>query len=47
MLDQIPINDPIWELVIPESFLKDPNINVEKLVEDNYNYFYNLLGLLF
>lgn len=25
--------------------LNDPNINLEKLVEENYEYFCNLLGL--
>jgi uncharacterized protein YaaN involved in tellurite resistance len=27
--------------------LKDPNVNLEKLVEENYEYFSNLIGLVF
>ena len=47
LLDQIPAADPIWSLLIPEHVAKDPNINLEKVIEDNYDYFSNLLGLVF
>jgi hypothetical protein len=30
--------------LIPANLLSDPNANIEKLVEENYDYFFNLLG---
>lgn len=46
-MDQIPVNDPIWMQIIPENLLKDNSVSIEKLVEENYDYFANLIGLLF
>lgn len=44
ILDSIPANDPIWTYILPESILNDPNVNLEKVIEENYDYFSNLIG---
>lgn len=44
ILDNISVSDPIWSYLIPEKIFKDPNVNLEKLIEENYDYFANLLG---
>ncbi|CAD8170386.1 unnamed protein product [Paramecium pentaurelia] len=40
---EIPHTDPIWLEIIPQELLQETT--VEKLLEDNKDYFYNLLGL--
>ncbi|CAD8069255.1 unnamed protein product [Paramecium primaurelia] len=40
---EIPPTDPIWLEIIPQELLQETTI--EKLLEDNKDYFYNLLGL--
>ncbi|CAD8092208.1 unnamed protein product [Paramecium sonneborni] len=40
---EIPATDPIWLEIIPQELLLETS--VEKLLEDNKDYFYNLLGL--
>ncbi|CAD8086981.1 unnamed protein product [Paramecium sonneborni] len=40
---EIPATDPIWLEIIPQELLLETT--VEKLLEDNKDYFYNLLGL--
>ena len=42
-LPEIPPKDPIWLEIIPADLLRETTI--EKLLEENKDYFYNLLGL--
>ncbi len=43
LLDSISVNDPIWNQIIPEGLLN--TVNLEKLIEDNPEYFHHQLGL--
>ncbi|CAD8126457.1 unnamed protein product [Paramecium sonneborni] len=45
VFDILPIDDPIWLELIPIEIQSDQNFNLEKLINENQEYFINLLGL--
>ncbi|KAM3129293.1 hypothetical protein pb186bvf_018580 [Paramecium bursaria] len=42
-MPEVPFTDPIWQEIIPPELLGDQSL--EKLLEENKEYFHNLLGL--
>ncbi|CAD8127496.1 unnamed protein product [Paramecium sonneborni] len=45
VFDLLPIDDPIWLELIPIDIQQDQNFNLEKLINENQEYFVNLIGL--